>query len=176
MPKPPIRRRRGLTTDAPSVDASVSPPEVAPPNSGVQMIEAGAALIKQRATGLSERVVKFEEWLNGLPGKVRATIWSEHEDDPSGTFYRGLCFRRQGKQWGLVHCVSRPDEEPGGEDWSPLSEASLEIKMLAISRFPELLAEIVKQQEVVANEILKAQCDFDSFATAIGLLSLKEGK
>lgn len=143
----------------------------------LQKIEYGSHRVKELATELSSRVIAFEEWLNHLPGKVETTCWEQWPKDSTVETVFGLCLGRSGKSWVLKYDFLRPQyDDPSDLSWTPLTEASVEIKLFALKQFPKLLEAIVKAQEKVVREIEEAHFGFDAFADAIGLPKRKEGK
>lgn len=166
---------------AKAISANISSPPGSPSDSSdsnelLKSIETGALRINQLASGLSEQVVAFEEWLNRLPGKVRASVWETLDDHPSGMSVHGLSLRRHGKKWILAHCFSYLDTPTEEEVWEPVTEANIEVKLFVIRNSQKLLTSIADQQKRMAEDIVKAQAEFDSFAATIGLaLQKKEG-
>ncbi len=141
----------------------------------LRKIEAGSKTVKDLATGLSERILIFEDWLNDLPGKVAAKVFAADPDkDSSPMYFFGLSFSRSGKRWILSWVIGyEGDDEP--PTYAPLSEAPLDIKIYAIDLFPALLEKMVEAQATLGTELTKAKGRFDKFATELGIL-WKEGK
>jgi hypothetical protein len=127
--------------------------------------------VKFAATQLSSRIQIFEAWLSKLPGRVETVHFGDHpDDDGSETLSFCLKLHRSGKDWiisyGTFHASFDFDRDV---DWKPLREAPVRFKLLAIQQFPDLLEEIEKSQERLANEIKQACSDFDDFAAKLGI-------
>ena len=133
----------------------------------LKAIEFGSGKLNKLATGLSKRIEQFETWFSKLPGKVD-TIYSI--DDPDGTPNSELGFRvhRFGKRWILSHGYGQYGIWEG-TTWTPVAEASLETKLLAVSIIPQLLANVLNAQEHLARRLEQAHAEFDSFARLMGI-------
>ena len=132
--------------------------------------------VKNAANELSARIQCFEAWLGKLPGRVETYCYETHPDavgmDP---LELGLRLHREGKKWVLSYTNYHPSLEPDGIDWTPLSEAPLQLKLAAVEMFPNLLAAIENSQEKLAARINMVCTTFDSFASKVGM-SGKEGE
>ncbi len=150
----------------------MSPKVPAPVPETLREIEEGSRRVNKVATELSQRIEAFEQWLNKLPGRVETTLWVRDGGEGGYETYFGLLLHRSGKKWIVSYGYSdnsgRPDDD---WSWTPLNEASLEIKVKAVGNFPDLLKEIVKAQQSLTRRIEQAQSAFDDFAQAIGISS-----
>lgn len=135
----------------------------------VPEIEKGASELRAAATELSERIKKFEAWLNRLPGKTPASCSEAYDNE--GRYSFCISFERDGKDWQLVHYVFDDlDESTSGS--TPLRDASVETKVRAVSMFPLLLQQMAAMQKAIAESARRATQQFDDFAKGIGI---KEG-
>lgn len=141
----------------------------------VKSIEQKSARVKALATQISERVIRMQEWLNTLPGRVEATTWIEDPtagDDPRDIYF-GINLARSGKDWVLqcARCEAGDDQFA----WMPLTDASLPDKMLALKAFPGLLSSIEEAQSSLNEKMDAALKEFDQFAQMNGIVG-KAGK
>ena len=132
----------------------------------LKQIETGTQAYRDAAGELTNRVVKFEEWLSRLPGRVPATVW-ELEDDASDTYFN-LGLQRDGKQWKLRYWLDNPYDE---ESWGAgdLRDASIETKIRAMAMFPRLLGAIRDSQMEFVKRSAEAAAEFDKFAQLVGI-------
>jgi hypothetical protein len=144
-----------------------------PPAEILRTIEARSKRVNELATQLSKRIESFEAWLNQLPGRVETKLWVSESPGSLESF--GLRLHRAGKRWIISYGwwheeISDPEDDP----WSPLTDASIEVKMRALQLFPKLLEQIAAAQVETADRIEAAQAAFDEFARVIGAIG-KEG-
>lgn len=134
----------------------------------LKQMATGADSIRAAAADLARRVVAFEKWLNGLPGKTR----TEHVlfNGPN-TQEECLSFEPDGKVWSL-YLYTREDAQDEGwyiNDRRLLRDASIEDKANAIGAFPDLLTEMVRQQNTRVDTAKRAAQSFDEFAKMLGI-------
>lgn len=138
----------------------------------LKSIESGSQRLNQLATETSQRIIAFEDWLNRLPGKIATTYWYAFDDDHCYSY--GLMLGRDGTRWSLWYEVA--NEQCGESEFTRLRDASLEIKLDVVSRFPAFLEHLTEAQAKLALEIEKTNLEFDQFAEAIGLVQVKGGE
>jgi hypothetical protein len=153
--------RRSEDSDMSKKDESISLPGV------LSEIEIGTHAYRAAATELTNRIVKFEEWLGRLPGKVQAAVYDS--DDEDGDYYFVLSLSREGKQWKLRHWTEHvyTDEIMGAI--TDLRDASIEVKIHAMGMFPRLLGAIRDSQFNFVTRSAAAAEEFDKFAALIGI-------
>jgi hypothetical protein len=144
----------------------------------IKSIEGKSGKIKDLATAISDRIILFEKWLGTLPGRVDAAFWMDDpEEDPRSGALVGLRVHRAGKQWLISYGFDSPGRNPDEPvNWTPLAEAPLKFKLLALEYFPNLLASMEKQQDYLCQKMVQSAKDFDVFAATIGIASVKEGQ
>lgn len=103
--------------------------------------------LRKAADALSQRVVAWEEWLNGLPGRVATEIGT-----PRGGVLR---FERvKGKTWALIAVID-------GEDVR-LRDAPLMVKVEALGCVEALLNAMLASQKALISKIQEATAKFDA--------------
>lgn len=102
--------------------------------------------VREWATVLSNQWLRFEEWLNTLPGRVT----SEYSDDSLT-----IIAKRKGSKWG-VFFTDASHLEP-----TAMTEASLVIKIKAIEMLPQLLMAMEKNQHLLVEDLKQACTKFD---------------
>lgn len=144
-------------------------------------IADGTQSYRAAATLLTERVVKFEQWLNKLPGKVPASVYEA--DDDEGEFYFVLSLQRDGKQWALRYWSEHASSDQIMGSANDLRDANIETKIRALALFPQLLGAIRDSQIQYVERSAAAAKEFDNFAAVVGIdapptevKSSKEGK
>jgi hypothetical protein len=110
-------------------------------------LTAKAEEVRVAATALSDRIVKFEEYLQKLSGRVEATY-------TEGGIT--LTLRREGSKWRLG--MMRADLTI-----IPLVDAGLPKKLEAIRIFPGLLVAIHTAQDTLIQDLQRASKTFDDF-------------
>lgn len=138
----------------------------------VESLQVKSTVYKEASTKLSERVHRFESWLNTLPAKVETYHSFEHPDGPPLKVV--LRFHRVGRAWRISWDVYNEDFEADAS-WDPLTEAPVVIKQAAIAAFPALLEDMEESQERWTKKLLKTCEDYDQFESTLPVLK-KEGK
>src|SRR5688572_17559264 len=70
----------------------MSPKVIRPPAQIKEAIQEKAHKVREASTELSDRIQRFEAWLNKLPGRVEASTWRDHPDHPHMDISLGLRF------------------------------------------------------------------------------------
>lgn len=104
-----------------------------------------AARVADGAEALKARIIKFEAWLGTLKGRTETLL-----DDPEIKLF----FKREGKEWTLF-VLARNNE------WVPLKDASLNLKLRSIKAFDDLLLAMEETQEQLIHNLNQAAIDFD---------------
>ncbi len=126
-----------------------------------------AASYNKRATEFSERIKKFQSWLQRLEFRAGAMV-----DFSSGPRNYRLFFANRPSKWGLyVSCKKVGRWEPVGD----LETCSIEIKVAAATAFPELLENLLAAQREALAKIDAAHTVMDDMAENIGHFE-KEGE
>lgn len=115
-------------------------------------IERKGDQVRDAATRLTDRLTRFENWIGGLPGRVKVTVAGPPE----------IRVDRKGKAWAVEW------HSPGGT-WEPLTTAPLAVKVASISLLPRLLEEMHKYQGVMIEQLEEAVTGFDEWAAVQGI-------
>lgn len=118
----------------------------------VRNIEVLAVVVREVADRLTKRVEAFEDHLARMPGRVETAIAGPHFT---------LAFLRIGSKWRLVH---RRGED---EEYKPLSDGSLKVKMEAVGMFEDLVTSILRSQETLIAEMESAIAETDQLFAAL---------
>jgi hypothetical protein len=132
----------------------------------LQDIESGAKDVRTAGTELAERIKQFEAWLNKVPGRVRAKCEIGSDGDGNHTTY--LCFAKDGKGWSLFRYVWY-NERDEGSDWTPLRDATLDEKLVAVAAFPRLLRAMSEAQREMVGRLRETTTEYDQFAAGLGI-------
>ena len=123
-----------------------------------------ATTYNKRATEFSERIKRFQSWLQRLEFRVKARV----EFDVGQGIYR-LTFADGGDKWGLY--VRRKVKMSGVAMWDSLGAletCSVEVKVAAALAFPELLDNLIAAQREALATIDQAHTVLDDMAEKIG--------
>ena len=163
-----IRRNGDNRPTRPEVKNMPKPPP-RPPAEIIKSIDSKAVRVREAAADLTKRIEHFEIYLSHLNGRVEACCLGPHPDYTEGNtpFELALRFHRDGKSWAISHAVFDSFAEDFSENWAPLKEASLKIKIAGIKLFPDLLGSIEQSQDDLVNEIRQASEDFDEFTKTL---------
>ncbi len=126
-------------------------------NDSLSQFTAANAELKEIATQLSERILRFETWLNTLPSKTATEV-----ADDSHQFRIRLA--RKNNRWR----VETPDltAEDSDATWIGLSEAPLALKIKAVKLFGYLIEVCNGKQAKLVEETRQANSEFDKLAEA----------
>lgn len=131
----------------------------------IKQIESGAKEVRDAGEALSTRIKTFEDWLNKLPGRVSTQVKINFDGDSNHTYLR---LDKYGKGW-LLEVVQVIDELDQQESSVPLRDASLDLKILAVKYFPQLLERMVVSQKGLVASLQQTTAEFDAFAARIGM-------
>jgi len=131
----------------------------------IEKIKAGSETLNLIATSLSNRIGDFEVWLKELPGKVDAVLWNSCSDE---RYLFGVRFGKFRNNWQLLYSYSEINREDEA-DWNPLSDASLETKLLAVEHLPKLLESISSALDARTKQLVASHKNFEAFASEIGI-------
>ncbi|TQF09456.1 hypothetical protein FJV41_44555 [Myxococcus llanfairpwllgwyngyllgogerychwyrndrobwllllantysiliogogogochensis] len=142
------------------------------PPAGLAETLARARLLKPRLEDATDEmnrsIQEVEAELVALQLGVRASVNLESETDPEfgSTWYRSLIFGKDAKVWRLLIAEGRNDD-PGGDVYTPLVNASREVRLRATEHLPLLVQELVTTAEAEIARVEAATKAAKAVASAI---------
>lgn len=140
-----------------------TPPQI------VEAIERQATVVRNAVAELTERIQKFEQFLNALPGRGETWHFVPHpnRDGPEDDAEFVIRLHREGNVWILSWKNNNPINFEHSIKWQPLKDAPLKIKIAAVNAFPDFLEEIEQTQAKLAKKIQEATVAYDEFVKTL---------
>jgi hypothetical protein len=110
--------------------------------------------VRKAATALTDRLVKFEEWICKLPGRIECVVPLDTGD--------ALTLRRAGSSWGLFVIVEANDEKP-------IRDCGVRLKMAAVRALPDFIPAMQAAQGDLIERLQSSCREFDQFAKLAGM-------
>lgn len=143
-----------------------------PPSAGLAEALARARALKPKLEGATDEmnrsIQEVEAALIALQLGVRAsvTLVSDTNREFGWTWYRTLVFGKDAKVWRLLIEEGR-DDHPEDDVYTPLVNASREVRLQATEHLPELVRELVKTAEAEIARVEEATKVARAVAVAI---------
>lgn len=114
--------------------------------------------IRDLSRHLSDSLLRAEAWMTSLPARVEAeaTI-DDPTPDPAvpGMRFSLRLTRAGGSDWRIL-CRWVGANDSSFSEWRPLKDSALEAKIAAVFALPELLAEVERKQDDLAERLRRA--------------------
>jgi hypothetical protein len=144
-----------------------------PSSEVIRSISEKAARVREAATAVTKRIERFQALLAELPGRIETDFYGDHPDakaEDAGLYYLVLRLHRKGKDWALLwdtyheNYANMPDWR---EDFQPLVDAPLKIKMAAVKLFAQFLEAIETSQDKMTEQLTATVAEYDKFEASL---------
>ena len=132
-------------------------------------IESNAERYKRLATQLPDSIVGLQNWLSCLPGNINEKVSAMPSDAKARRLMLKVVSAAGKRQvhYCYINELQRGTDPTSG--WSPLTNASVDVKTQAIALFPALLRRILMRQRIDVQRLEQATEAFDHFAEEFGI-------
>jgi len=154
-----------------SKENSAQPPSAADLK---RALTQGSHALNEKASALSDRIRRLQEFLSKLPGRVETHLTIGRWDGIAD-LHLVVRFHRTGRHWIFSYDFyheHHPDED---SNWRQLVDAPLEVKIAVVNKLPELLSEMLSSQQTMIHLLDSAHETLNTLAAEFGL-DEKEGE